>query len=186
MTPFSGPENAAILKTQKRCNFSAPPTKNIVLRVFSAGLKCGSLNVGTSNPKESGTKVPRSCNAAFSMLHCSFSLAAAQLLVKMTSALQKNNCRSATSAVQLSENCSATSAFACGMLQKESGKRSSGKRSVAKKWQKRQKMWPETYRKWKSDRTLFAAPWKTCDFVLCDLKMQRFFCDCDLVGTLSS
>ena len=51
------------------------------------------------------------------MLHCSFSLAAAQLLVKMTSALQKSECCSAVSAAQLSENCSATSLFACGMLQ---------------------------------------------------------------------
>ena len=47
----------------------------------------------------------------------SFPLAAAQLLVKMTSALQKSECCSATSAVQLSENCNATSVFACGMLQ---------------------------------------------------------------------
>ena len=51
------------------------------------------------------------------MLHCSFSLAAAQLLVKNTSALQKSECCSATSAAQHSENCSATSVFACGMLQ---------------------------------------------------------------------
>ena len=51
------------------------------------------------------------------MLHCSFSLAAAQLLVKMTSALQKSQCCSATSAAQHSENCSATSVFACGMLE---------------------------------------------------------------------
>ena len=51
------------------------------------------------------------------MLRCSFSLAAAQLLVKMTSALQKSECCSATSAAQHSENCSATSVFACGMLQ---------------------------------------------------------------------
>ena len=51
------------------------------------------------------------------MLQCSFSLAAAQLLVKMTSALQKSQCCSATSAAQHSENCSATSVFACGMLQ---------------------------------------------------------------------
>ena len=47
----------------------------------------------------------------------SFSLSAAQLLVKMTSALQKSQCCSATSAAQHSENCSATSVFACGMLQ---------------------------------------------------------------------
>ena len=51
------------------------------------------------------------------MLHCSFSLAAAQLLVENTSALQKSECCSATSAAQHSENCSATSVFACGMLQ---------------------------------------------------------------------
>ena len=51
------------------------------------------------------------------MLQCSFSLAAAQLLVKMTSALQKSQCCRATSAALHSENCSATSVFACGMLQ---------------------------------------------------------------------
>ena len=51
------------------------------------------------------------------MLQCSFSLVAVQLLVKMTSALQKSECCSAVSAAQLSENCSATSVFACGMLQ---------------------------------------------------------------------
>ena len=33
------------------------------------------------------------------------------------SALQKNECCGATSAAQHSENCSATSVFACGMLQ---------------------------------------------------------------------
>ena len=51
------------------------------------------------------------------MLHCSFSLAAEQLLVKTASALQKSKCCSATSAAQHSEICSATSVFACGMLQ---------------------------------------------------------------------
>ena len=51
------------------------------------------------------------------MLHCSVSLAAAQLLVKLTSALQKSECCSATSAAQHSENFSATSVSACGMLQ---------------------------------------------------------------------
>ena len=51
------------------------------------------------------------------MLQCSFSLAAAQLLVQMTSALQKSQCCSAGSAAQHSKNCSATSVFACGMLQ---------------------------------------------------------------------
>ena len=44
------------------------------------------------------------------MLQCSFSFAAAQLL-------QKSRCCSAVSAAQHSENCSATSIFACGMLQ---------------------------------------------------------------------
>ena len=51
------------------------------------------------------------------MLQCSFSFVAAQLLVKMTSALQKSQCCSATSAAQHFKNCSATSVFACGMLQ---------------------------------------------------------------------
>ena len=51
------------------------------------------------------------------MLQCSFSLAAARLLVEITSALQKSQCCSATSAAQHSKNCSATSVFACGMLQ---------------------------------------------------------------------
>ena len=46
-----------------------------------------------------------------------FSVAAAQLLVQMTSALQKSQCCSAASAAQHSKNCSATSVFACGMLQ---------------------------------------------------------------------
>ena len=63
-------------------------------------------------------KAPLSCNAAFSMLQCSFSLVAAQLLViLMTSTVQKSQCCSATSAAQHSKNCSATSVFACGMLQ---------------------------------------------------------------------
>ena len=47
------------------------------------------------------------------MLHWSFLLAAAQLLVNVTSALQTSECCSATSAAQLSENCSTTSVFAC-------------------------------------------------------------------------
>ena len=51
------------------------------------------------------------------MLQCSFSFAAAQVLVKMTSALQKSRCCSAVSAARQSEDCSATSVFACGMLQ---------------------------------------------------------------------
>ena len=51
------------------------------------------------------------------MSHSSFSLAAAELLVKMTSALQKSQCCSATSAAQHSGNCNANSVFACGMLQ---------------------------------------------------------------------
>ena len=83
--------------------------------VWSAGAtpdKRGSLNVGAWNPQESGRKAPLSCNVAFAMLRCSFSLAAAQLfkvLAKMTSAVQKSQCCSATSAAQHSENCSATS-----------------------------------------------------------------------------
>ena len=43
------------------------------------------------------------------MLQWSFSFVAAQLLVKMTSELQKSECCRATSALQLSENCNATS-----------------------------------------------------------------------------
>ena len=39
------------------------------------------------------------------------------ILVKMTSALQKSECCSATSAAQHPENCSETYFFACGMLQ---------------------------------------------------------------------
>ena len=45
-----------------------------------------------------------------------FSFVAAQLLVQMTSVLQKSECCSAVSAAQLSKNCSATSVFACGRL----------------------------------------------------------------------
>ena len=73
--------------------------------------------MGAWNPQESVSKAPLSCNAAISMLQCSFSFAAAQLFVQMTSALQKSECCSAVSAVQHSKNCSATSVFACGMLQ---------------------------------------------------------------------
>ena len=51
------------------------------------------------------------------MLQHSFSFVAVQLLVKTTSALQNSKCYSATSAAQLSKSCSATSIFACGMLQ---------------------------------------------------------------------
>ena len=67
--------------------------------------------------RKAAGKRQETCNAAFAVLQCSFSLAAAQLLVKMTSALQKSECCSATSAAQHSKNCSATSVFACGMLQ---------------------------------------------------------------------
>ena len=77
----------------------------------SAGPERRSLNVGAWNPQESGRKAPLSCNAAFSLSHRSSSLAAAQLLVKLTSALQKSECCSAASAAQHSENCSATSLF---------------------------------------------------------------------------
>ena len=83
----------------------------------SAGPKRGCLNGGAWNLQESRRKAPLSCNAAFSMLPCIFSFAAAQLLVNMTSALQKSQCCSATSAAQHSENCGAASVFACGMLQ---------------------------------------------------------------------
>ena len=51
------------------------------------------------------------------MLQCSFSFVAAQLLVKTTSSLQKSEGCSAVYGAQLSENCSATSVFDCGMLQ---------------------------------------------------------------------
>ena len=74
--------------------------------------KRGSLK-SAGKRQESATFLQRS----FSRLHCSFSLAAAQLLVKMTSAPQKGQCCSATSAAQHPENCSVTSVFACGMLQ---------------------------------------------------------------------
>ena len=47
--------------------------------------KCGSLKSAGSS-----RKAPLSCNAALSMLQCSFSFVAAQLLVKMTPALQKS------------------------------------------------------------------------------------------------
>ena len=70
------------------------------------------LNVGASTwGLETRRKAPLSCNAAFSKVQCSFSFVAAQLLVEMTSALQKSACCSATSAAQHSENCSATSVF---------------------------------------------------------------------------
>ena len=61
--------------------------------------------MGAWNPQESGRKAPFSCNAAFSMLQCSFSFVAAQLLVKTTSALQKSE---SCSAAQHSKICSAT------------------------------------------------------------------------------
>ena len=69
--------------------------------------------MGAPNLQESVTFLQHS----FSMLQCGFSLVAAQLLVEMRSALQKSECCSATLAAQLSEKCSATSVFACGMLQ---------------------------------------------------------------------
>ena len=87
--------------------------------IISAGPKRGCLNVGAWNQKESGRKAPLSCDAAFSMSQCSFLLAAAQLLVRWDDVriaekrmLQCNSCSE-----QLSENCSATSVFACAMLQ---------------------------------------------------------------------
>ena len=93
------------------------PIRKFSIDCLSASPKRGCLNVGAWNPQESGRKAPLSCNAAFSMLQCSFSFAAAQLLGQMTSALQKSQCCSAVSAAQHSENCSATSVFARGMLQ---------------------------------------------------------------------
>ena len=64
--------------------------------------------------QESATFLQRS----FFDVAVQFSFAAAQLLVQMTSsALQKSQCCSAVSAAQHSENCSATSFFACGRLQ---------------------------------------------------------------------
>ena len=72
---------------------------------------------GSLKSAGSGRKAPLCCNADYSMLQCSFMFVAAQLLVKLTPALQKGKCCSATSAAQLSENCSASSVFACGMLQ---------------------------------------------------------------------
>ena len=74
--------------------------------------KRGSLK-SAGKRQESATFLQRS----FFNVAVQFSFAAAQLLVKMTSALQKSKCYSATSAAQHSENCSATSVFACGMLQ---------------------------------------------------------------------
>ena len=51
------------------------------------------------------------------MLQCSFPFVAALLLVELASAVQKFERCSAISAAQLSENQSATSVFASGMLQ---------------------------------------------------------------------
>ena len=59
-----------------------------------------SLNMGASNPQESATFLQRS----FFNVAMQFLFVAVQLLVKTTSALQKNECCSATSAVQLTEN----------------------------------------------------------------------------------
>ena len=56
------------------------------------------------------TQLFQDCNAGFLSV-------AAHFLVKITLALQKSECYSATSEAQLSENCSATSVFDCGMLQ---------------------------------------------------------------------
>ena len=55
------------------------------------------------------TQLFQCCSAVFRLLQ--------QLLVKTTSALQKSKCCSAVSAAQLLNNCSATSAFVCGLLQ---------------------------------------------------------------------
>ena len=66
-------------------------------RFKSAGPKRGCLNVGAWNPQESGRKAAVLCNAAVSMLHCSFSLVAAQLFKKK----RLPHCRKANVAVQL-------------------------------------------------------------------------------------
>ena len=44
--------------------------------------------MGASTPQESGRKAPLSCNAAFSMLRCSFSVVAAQCSRKANVAVQ--------------------------------------------------------------------------------------------------
>ena len=56
-------------------------------------------------------------HAVFSMLQCSFSFVAAQLLVQMTSALQTSECCSAVSAAQLPRIAAQLLFFAGGMLQ---------------------------------------------------------------------
>ena len=73
--------------------------------------------MGAWNPQESGRKAPLSCTAAFSS-------AAVQFFACCSAASGPNDFRTAekpmlqcSSAAQQSENCSATSVFACAMLQ---------------------------------------------------------------------
>ena len=76
--------------------------------------KRGSLK-SAGKRQESATFLQRSdFDVALQFFAC---CGAASEKVKMTSALQKSRCCSAVSAAQHSENCSATSVFACGMLQ---------------------------------------------------------------------
>ena len=78
----------------------------------SAGPKCGSLK-SAAKRQESATSPQRSFfNVALQFFAC-----CSAALVKMTSGLQNSQCCSASSAAQHSESCSATSVFACGMLQ---------------------------------------------------------------------
>ena len=72
-----------------------PPVKRLLLRSSGQNVSLKS----TGKRQESATFR----NVAFSMLQCSSSLAAAQLWVRLTSALQKSECCSVTSAAQLSE-----------------------------------------------------------------------------------
>ena len=84
---------------------------NVVARQ-SAGPKHGCLNVGAWKRQESANFLQRSLfNVAVQFFACCSAASG-----KMTSGLQKSKCWSATSAAQLSENCSATSVSACGML----------------------------------------------------------------------
>ena len=75
--------------------------------------------MGARNPQESGRKARLSCNAQFFSINVAlqfFACCRAQLLVQMTSALQKSECCRAVSAAEHFNNYSATSIFACGML----------------------------------------------------------------------
>ena len=85
---------------------------------FQAGPKRGSLK-SAGKRQESAAFLQRSFFFFFFFFDVAvqFSFVAAQLLVKMTSALQKSKCCSATSAAELSENKKRNLCFARGMLQ---------------------------------------------------------------------